>query len=173
MTKDQAEQIIKVADAKFRHLQTRATILEREAYQARESEKKQAVNVIDARLDAKYLPLCKIARARRDAALNAMTALKIKYAGPLCGIPADSVMVEWLQDWNGWSETKRTGRLEIFLDGSEWAEDYGRPAIGTVVIRITGKNGRPTKQACHLTRDARGATFRKYVWLPKGERPKK
>lgn len=172
MTKDQALSEIKTAEAEVERERLNAANWWQKWHGGADAERKATELAIERKYTLRYGKKHAAAKKRHAEAQDAVTALHIKYATALCGMPIDSVMVEWINDWK-WSPTGRTGRLEVFLDGAEWPGDsYTRPPIGTVVIRVLGKRGQPTKMASLLSREARDTSFRKYVWLAKGKRPK-
>lgn len=170
--KQKAETEIAEAEAAYKNLRIQVEQTEQARWKALREEQDAASEAIKKKYTRKYDSGHKTARAVRDIMFRRITDLKIKHAAVLCEYPIDSVMIEWCQDFNKWSQTGRTGKLEVFLDGSEWpANDYPKPQISTVIIRVRGKNGRPTKQARYLSHAARDTSIRKYCWLPEGKKP--
>jgi len=172
MTKKQAESEIQSAERYAATLRDRATCLEKAYYNESQEAQGRAVKKIRAHYERIYSKRCAVARALRDKALRRITELKIRHAAVLCGLPIDSLMIEWEKDWE-WKQTGRTGKLEVYLQGTLWPKgDYNPPKIGTIIVRVLSKSGKPTSRACRLLSGlAISDPFCKYMWLPEGKSP--
>lgn len=171
MTKDQVEREIKLLEGKRRAAWERKTSAESRRKKTIDEATESANDRIRAKADERFKPIIERARQAQDEADAAVLALKIKHAAVLAGVPVNCTLEEWRQDYGPddkllWVRTGRKGKAEVFLHGSEWPANkrWDKPDVGKMVVRVFGKNGKPTQVAEVLSR--KDSQYRKYKWEP-------
>jgi len=171
MTKDQVEREIKRLEGKRKAAWDHKSATEAQRQRVIDEATKAAEDRIWAQADKRFKPTIEKAKAAHVEVSAAILALNIKHAAVLSGVPVNCTLEEWRQDYGPddkllWVRTGRTGKAEVFLPGSEWPENkrWGKPNVGTMVVRVFGKNGKPTQAAEVFSRT--DAQYRKYKWEP-------
>lgn len=119
MTKTQAETEIVAAQAEVKRLSDRAQNTWSAWHGGAAAEYKRAEAAISSKFTKRYQKLYTTERKKVEDAERAVSALRCKWAGTLCGYPINSVMGEWVQSWIDWKPTGRTGTLEAYRNDTE------------------------------------------------------
>lgn len=171
MTKDQVEREIARLNAKRSAAWSHKSATESAKQKMVEAAVTAAKEKIWAQAQKKYGKTIDDAKKKHDDAGDEITALRIKYAHVLSGVPVNCTLEEWRQDYQSdgslqWMKTGRKGQAEVFLHGSEWPNNkrWDKPDVGKMIVRVLGKNGRPTQVAEVVSRV--DSLYRKYKWEP-------